>query len=63
MGVETNGMQFYPAASIPEAQVHPGLYRRRNGCVDLATLGGAGFGYREKEIKRELPGPALSLAK
>jgi len=63
MGVETNGMQFYPAASIPEAQVHPGLYRRRNGCVDLATLAGPGFGYRVEEMKRELPAPALSLAK
>ena len=28
MGVESNGMQFYPAASLPEAAVHPGLYRR-----------------------------------
>ena len=28
MGVESNGMQFYPAASLPEATVHPGLYRR-----------------------------------
>ena len=31
MGVETNGMQFYPDASRPEAAVHPGLYRRRDG--------------------------------
>ena len=31
MGVETNSMQFYPEASAPEAQVHPGLYRRRGG--------------------------------
>ncbi|HSU68364.1 MAG TPA: enolase C-terminal domain-like protein, partial [Tepidisphaeraceae bacterium] len=28
MGVETNGMQFYPEASKPEAAVHPGLFRR-----------------------------------
>ncbi len=28
MGVETNAMQFYPEASRPEAEVHPGLYRR-----------------------------------
>ena len=28
MGVETNAMQFYPEASMPEAAVHPGLYRR-----------------------------------
>jgi L-alanine-DL-glutamate epimerase-like enolase superfamily enzyme len=63
MGVETNAMQFYPAASIPEARVHPGLYRRRNGAVDLTTLKGPGFGYRVEEINRELPAPALSLAK
>ena len=34
-GVETNASQFYPAASSPEAAVHPGIYRRRNGRVDL----------------------------
>jgi hypothetical protein len=63
MGVETNSMQFYPAASQPEARVHPGLYRRRNGSVDLTTLGGPGFGYRVEEINRALPAPALSLTK
>jgi len=57
MGVETNGMQFYPAASLPEEKVHPGLYKRRQGCVDLSTLSGPGFGYRLDEIKRELPEP------
>ncbi len=31
MGVESNGMQFYPSASEPEAEIHPGLYQRRNG--------------------------------
>jgi len=58
MGVETNAMQFYPEASLPEAAVHPGLYRRREGCVDLGTIRGPGFGYRLDEIKRELPPPA-----
>jgi len=53
MGVETNGMQFYPAASGPEEAVHPGLFRRRNGMLDLSTVRGAGFGYRVDEIKRE----------
>ena len=57
MGVETNAMQFYPDASLPEEQVHPGLYRRRGGVVDLSTLSGAGFGYRLSEIERELPAP------
>jgi len=57
-GVETNGMQFYPEASAPEAAVHRGIYRRRNGQVDLSTLGATGFGYREDEVVRELPDPA-----
>jgi L-alanine-DL-glutamate epimerase-like enolase superfamily enzyme len=55
MGVETNAMQFYPAASEPEEAVHPGLYRRRDGQVNLSTLSGPGFGYRLSEIKRDLP--------
>lgn len=54
-GVETNSMQFCPAASSIEAQIHPGLYRRRNGAVDLSTLTGSGFGYRLSEIGRDLP--------
>jgi L-alanine-DL-glutamate epimerase-like enolase superfamily enzyme len=60
-GVETNGMQFYPDASAPEAVVHPGIYRRRGGCVDLSTLRGAGFGYRLAEIQRTLPAEEKSL--
>ncbi|MHC4645513.1 MAG: enolase C-terminal domain-like protein [Planctomycetota bacterium] len=63
MGVETNGMQFYPAASAPEEAVHPGLYRRRNGRLDLSTLKGPGFRYRLDEIKRDLPDQAASFAK
>jgi hypothetical protein len=55
MGVETNAMQFYPSASAPEEKVHPGLYRRRGGCIDLSTLSGPGFGYRLNEIARDLP--------
>lgn len=61
MGVETNAMQFYPAASAPEAKVHPGLYERKQGMVDLATIKGPGFGYRLDEICRELP-PASAEA-
>jgi L-alanine-DL-glutamate epimerase-like enolase superfamily enzyme len=55
MGVETNATQFYPDASLPEEAVHPDLYRRRNGQVDLRTIRGPGFGYCVAEIKRELP--------
>ncbi|MEN6335803.1 MAG: mandelate racemase/muconate lactonizing enzyme family protein [Phycisphaerales bacterium] len=62
MGVETNAMQFYPAASAPEEAVHPGLYRRRGGQVDLSTLRGPGFGYRLDEIKRRLPEKAAGFA-
>ncbi len=50
MGVETNGMQFYPEASNAEAAVHPGIYRRRQGVVDLSSIHGNGFGYRLDEI-------------
>ena len=53
-GVECNAMQFYPDASLPEAAVHPGIYVRRNGQLDLSSLGGSGFGYRIGEMKREL---------
>jgi L-alanine-DL-glutamate epimerase-like enolase superfamily enzyme len=60
MGVESNGMQFYPAASLPEAVVHPGLYRRRDGRLDLSTIHGPGFGYRIAEIDRSLPAPAFA---
>ena len=52
MGVESNAMQFYPEASAPEARIHPGLYRRREGVLDLSTLGPTGFGYRVAEIGR-----------
>jgi L-alanine-DL-glutamate epimerase-like enolase superfamily enzyme len=63
MGVETNAMQFYPAASTSEEAVHPGLYQRRNGNVDLSTLNGPGFGYRINEIKRDLPELAARFEK
>jgi len=62
MGVETNSMQFYPDASLAEEAVHPGVYRRREGCVDLSSIHGAGFGYRVNEIRRELPETAAEAA-
>mgnify|MGYP003822710997 CR=1 FL=1 len=61
MGVETNAMQFYPDASRPEAAVHPGLYRRRGGMIDLATLQGPGFGGRVGRRLRGLPPPAVAF--
>lgn len=59
MGLESNAMQYYPEASLPEAAIHPGLYRRRGGVLDLSTLGASGFGYRLAEIHRQLPEPAV----
>jgi len=59
MGVESNGMQFYPEASRAEADVHPGLYRRHGGRLDLSTVSGPGFGYRLDAVRRDLPGPAV----
>jgi L-alanine-DL-glutamate epimerase-like enolase superfamily enzyme len=58
MGVESNAMQFYPGASSYEARVHPGLYKRRDGRLDLSSIRGPGFGYRLDEIARPLP-PAV----
>jgi L-alanine-DL-glutamate epimerase-like enolase superfamily enzyme len=58
MGVESNGMQFCPEASLIEGKVHPRLCRRREGVLDLSTLQGPGFGYRVPEIGRQLPAAA-----
>ena len=44
-GVECNAPQFYPEVSRREEAIHPGLYRRREGTIDLSTLRGSGFGY------------------
>jgi hypothetical protein len=46
MGVESNSMQFYPDASFREALIHPGVYQRRKGVLDLSTIDGPGFGYK-----------------
>jgi L-alanine-DL-glutamate epimerase-like enolase superfamily enzyme len=61
MGVETNSMQFYPEASRAEEAVHPGIYRRRAGVVDLSTIHGPGFGYRLGEMQRVLPEPVIEI--
>jgi L-alanine-DL-glutamate epimerase-like enolase superfamily enzyme len=62
MGVETNAMQFYPAASKPEMVVHPGIHQRRDGCVDISTLTGHGFSYFEDQVQRDLPDPEVSYS-
>ncbi|MGX8679482.1 MAG: enolase C-terminal domain-like protein [Sphaerochaetaceae bacterium] len=51
MGVEANSMQFCPEASLDEARIHPGLFRRKNGYLDLSSIGNTGFGYRLDEIE------------
>jgi L-alanine-DL-glutamate epimerase-like enolase superfamily enzyme len=61
MGVESNSMQFYPRASLPEAAVHPGIYNRRHGRLNLESIQGSGFGYRIGEINRNLPAPAATF--
>lgn len=61
MGVETNSMQFYPEASKEEEKIHPGIYRRRNGIVDISTINGSGFGYCLNKINRKLPDPVVSF--
>jgi len=52
MGVETNAMQFYPEISCNEQRIHPSLYRRTHGCVQLDSLGAYGLGYRYDEIEK-----------
>jgi hypothetical protein len=59
MGVESNAMQFYPDASSFEARIHPGVFRRCKGKLDLTTINGPGFGYRVDEIARPLPAAAV----
>ena len=58
-GVECNAMQFYPDASLVEEKIHTGLFKRRNGILDLSSISGPGFGYRIDEIGRQLPEAAV----
>ena len=61
MGLECNSAQYYPDASLPEAKIHPGLFNRHEGIIDLSSIRGSGFGYRIDEIHRELPAPAVEI--
>jgi hypothetical protein len=60
MGVETNAMQFYPQASTAEAKVHPGIYQRLAGEIDISSITGPGLGYCGAEQARTLPSPVAS---
>jgi hypothetical protein len=39
--------------------VHPGLYTRCDGDLDLSSIRGPGFGYRLDEMDRRLPVPVV----
>lgn len=52
-GLEANSCQYFPNSSIREAKVHPGIFRRRNGRLNLNSLQGCGFGFRMEEILKE----------
>lgn len=58
-GLESNSMQYCPAASGPEAAVHPGAFARRDGALTAASLMGPGLGYRIDAMRRDLPAPTL----
>ncbi len=53
MGVECNAAQFYPEASLLEAESHPGLYERRDGELNLNTIQGNGFGYNLPQLEQD----------
>jgi hypothetical protein len=59
MGVESNRIQFYPKASVPEAAIHPGLFKLTDGLLDWSTLDSIVYGYKEEEIVRTLPEPVI----
>ena len=46
MGVEANGRQFFPTGSLREAEVHPGFFMVRRGCISTRTLKGPGLGFQ-----------------
>ncbi|MBR2372709.1 MAG: hypothetical protein IKA87_00595, partial [Lentisphaeria bacterium] len=58
-GVECNAPQFYPAASLPDEKIYPGLFERRNGVIKLDFLEEPGLGIREGIINTDLPLPAV----
>ena len=53
-GVEANARQYYPDTSIPEAAVHPHIFRVRDGVATTDSLLGAGLGYQLSRIDRSI---------
>lgn len=51
-GIEANARQYYPETSLPEARVHAGIFRVRDGVARTDSLGGFGLGYRLEQIRR-----------
>lgn len=54
-GIEANAVQYFPFASEFEERIHPGLFSRRDGSINVSSLRGPGIGYRIDEIRRILP--------
>lgn len=52
-GLEANACQYFPNSSLREARVHPGIFKRENGKLNLESLQGYGFGFRMEEILKE----------
>lgn len=52
-GVEANSHQFFPRTNLPESKVHPGIFKRTDGCLNLQTLKGYGLGYQMERIERK----------
>jgi L-alanine-DL-glutamate epimerase-like enolase superfamily enzyme len=52
--IETNARQYYPATSLPEATIFPGIYRVQHGEVSTGGLDGPGFGYGIERIPRDI---------
>ena len=49
-GVEANARQFCPEASVREERIHPGIFRARQGKLDLRSVSGNGLGYQWEEL-------------
>ena len=54
--LESNGIQYCPEASLIEASVHPGLFTRKDGVLDLSSINGTGYGFRINEMQQQYEG-------
>jgi L-alanine-DL-glutamate epimerase-like enolase superfamily enzyme len=51
---ETNVQQYFPEASVPEAEMFPRAFRSEGGEVTTEGITGPGLGYRIAENRREI---------